>query len=98
MSKFDAKLLSVFAGGILFGTAGLKALASRDAKKLYTNSVAAGLRVKDTVMDTITKVQENVEDIVAEAKEINNDREEIVVEFTEEEVVVETVETEETEA
>lgn len=30
------KNLAVFAGGVLFGSAGLKLLSSRDAKKAYT--------------------------------------------------------------
>ena len=31
-----AKKAGIFAGGVLFGTAGLKVLTSKDAKKLYT--------------------------------------------------------------
>lgn len=34
------------------------------------------LRVKDCLMKTATNVQENAEDILAEAKQINKDREE----------------------
>ncbi len=64
----------LFAGGILFGTAGVKVLASKDAKKFYTCCTAAVLRAKDFVMDTVTSVQENAEDILAEAKQINEDR------------------------
>lgn len=30
---FDVKKLGIFAGGLLFGTAGLKILSSKDAKK-----------------------------------------------------------------
>lgn len=33
--------LGLFAGGVLFGTAGLKILTSRDAKKVYTQTTAA---------------------------------------------------------
>ena len=36
--------LGLFAGGVLFGTAGLKILTSRDAKKVYTQTTAAVLR------------------------------------------------------
>lgn len=74
MSTFDFKKLAIFAGGVLFGTAGIKALSSKDAKKVYTNCTAAALRVKDSVMDTVTTVQENAEDILAEAKQINEER------------------------
>ena len=55
---------------VLFGTAGIKALSSKDAKKLYTNATAAVLRAKECVMDTVTTVQENAEDIYEEAKQI----------------------------
>ena len=36
--------LGLFAGGVLFGTAGLKILSSKDAKKVYTHTTAAALR------------------------------------------------------
>ena len=62
--------LAAFAGGVLFGTAGVKALGSKDAKKAYAHT-AFGLRVKDSVMKAVTEVKENANDILAEAKEIN---------------------------
>lgn len=71
----DWKKIGLFAGGVLFGSAGIKALSSKDAKKVYTHGTAAALRVKDCVMKTATTVQENAEDILAEAKQINQDRE-----------------------
>lgn len=64
----------IFLGGVLFGTAGIKLLSSKDAKKAYTHCTAAALRAKDSVMKTVTKVQENAEDIYAEAKQINLER------------------------
>lgn len=66
----------VFLAGVLFGTAGLKILASRDAKKTYVQAAAAALRARECVLDTVTKVQENAEDILAEAKMLNAQREE----------------------
>ena len=63
--------LAVFAGGILFGTAGLKILGSKDAKKVYTNVLAKGLQAKECVMTAVTQIQENAEDILAEAKAMN---------------------------
>ena len=71
---FKLKKAGIFAGGVLFGTAGVKILASDDAKKVYTNCTAAVLRAKDCVMKTATTVQENAEDILAEAKDINEKR------------------------
>ena len=71
----DWKKVALFAGGTLFGTAGIKILSSKDAKKVYTNCTAAVLRAKDSVMKTVTTVQENAGDIYAEAKAINDERE-----------------------
>lgn len=68
------KKVGLFVGGVLFGTAGVKLLGSKDAKKVYTRATAAALRVKESVMKTATNVQENAEDILAEAKNINEDR------------------------
>ena len=68
------KKIGMFAAGTLFGTAGVKILSSKDEKKLYANCTAAVLRAKESVMDTVTIVQENAEDIYAEAKQINDDR------------------------
>lgn len=41
MDIFKLKKLGLFAGGVLFGTAGVKILGSEDAKKFYVNCVAA---------------------------------------------------------
>ena len=71
----DWKKIAIFAGGVLFGTAGIKILSSRDAKKVYTHCTAATLRAKDCVAKTATTIQENAEDILAEAKQINAERE-----------------------
>ena len=68
------KKIGLFAGGVLFGTAGVKILSSKDAKKVYTECTAAALRAKDCVMKTVTNVQENAEDILAEAQQINEER------------------------
>ena len=87
------KKIGLFAGGVLFGTAGMKVLGSSDAKKCYINCLAAGLRAKDCVMNTATNIQENAEDILAEAKEINRQRaeaENVVFEDESEEAEAET--------
>lgn len=72
--KCELGKLGLFAGGVLFGTAGLKVLSSKDAKKAYTNATAAALRAKDCVMTTFTTVRENAEDILADAKQQNEER------------------------
>ena len=74
LKNADWKKTGIFAAGVAFGTAGIKALSSNDAKKFYTNCTAAVLRAKECVMKTATTVQENAEDILAEAKQINEDR------------------------
>ena len=66
--------LACFAGGTLFGSFGLKLLTSKEAKKAYIHATAAGLRMKDCVMGTVTAVQENAADIVASAKDLNEQR------------------------
>ncbi len=72
--KLDWKKIALFAGGTLFGSAGIKLLSSKDAKKAYTHATAAVLRMKDSVMETVTVVQENCGDILADAKDINEAR------------------------
>ena len=66
--------IGLFAGGALFGSAGIELLTSKDAKKVYTQCTAAVLRMKDQVMKTATSLQENCGDILADAKEINEPR------------------------
>ena len=66
--------LACFAGGALFGSFGIKLLSSKDAKKAYVHATAAGLRMKDSVMETVTTVQENAADILASAKDLKEAR------------------------
>lgn len=90
MKASDAKKIGLFLGGVLFGTAGIKILSSKDAKKAYVQCTAAALRAKDSVMKTVTTVQENAGDVLAEAKQINEDRAaEVVDDFCETEETAE---------
>lgn len=66
--------LACFAGGALFGSFGVKLLSSKDAKKAYVHVTAAGLRAKDCVMTTVDTVQENANDILASAQDLNEER------------------------
>lgn len=68
------KHIGLFAAGVLFGTAGLKILGSKDAKKVYAHTTAAVLRAKDCVMKAAITVREGAEDIYADAKDINAKR------------------------
>ena len=99
LTKINWKKVGLFASGTLFGTAGIKALASDDAKKLYTHCTAAVLRAKETVMNTVTTVQENADDIYEGAKQINEERAEAkaAAEFAEEAEAEEETEEETTE-
>lgn len=63
--------VACFVGGALFGSYGLKLLSTKEAKKAYVQVTAAGLRAKDQVMETVTSLQENAADVLAEAEEIN---------------------------
>lgn len=69
-----ARGLAIFASGVLFGSAGFKVLGSKDARKVYTHTTAAALRCKESVMTSMTTIQEAAEDILADAKEINEAR------------------------
>ncbi len=68
------KKIGMFAAGVLFGTAGLKILGSKDARKVYAHTTAAALRAKDSVMTTVTTLREGAEDVYADAKAINECR------------------------
>ncbi len=84
LRKIDRKKTGIFAAGVLFGTAGIKLLSSKDAKKAYTGCTAAVLRAKECVMKAVTNMQENAEDIYAEAKQINEERAAEGMEFEDE--------------
>lgn len=93
--KLNLKKVGLFAGGVLFGTAGIKILTSKDAKKLYTNATAAVLRAKECVMTVVFNAKENAGDILADAKNINEERikaEEVIEDTSAEEAEEETAE------
>lgn len=95
IKSIDAKKTGIFAAGVLFGTVGIKLLSGKDAKKAYTHCTAAALRAKESVMNTVTAIQENAEDIYAEAQQINEKRAEQEAEFEDMSEVAEGEETEE---
>ena len=68
------KKIGMFAAGVLFGTAGLKVLGSKDACKVYAHTTAAALRAKGSVMTTVTALREGAGDVYADAKAINERR------------------------
>ena len=74
MKASDAKKIGLLLGGLLFGTAGIKSLSSKDAKKAYVQCTAAALRAKDSVMKGVAAGQEDAGDGLTEAKQISEDR------------------------
>lgn len=84
LKKIDAKKTGIFAAGVLFGTAGIKILSGKDAKKVYTKCTAAVLRAKECVMKTVSNIQENAEDIYAGAQQMNEERAAEETEFADE--------------
>ena len=62
------------AGGFLIGTAGVKILSSKEAKKVYAHTTAAVIRAKDCVMTKATEIREGCGDILADARDINEKR------------------------
>ena len=77
--------VALFVGGTLFGSAGFKLLASKDARKVYTHVTAAALRCKDQIMQDVETVQECCSDILADAKALNEARAEEAPAFIEDE-------------
>lgn len=65
--------VALFAGGTLFGSAGFDMLSSDTAKKGYTHVIAATLRAKDAVMTNAANTKETWNDMVSDAKEINEE-------------------------
>ena len=74
MMNGTCKKIALFVGGVVFGTAGLKILGSKDAKNVYSQSTAAVLRAKDCIMTTASNIRESGNDILESAREINAER------------------------
>lgn len=64
----------IFVAGMLFATKGIEALKSKTAHKVYVQTTAAALRGRDQVMDQVTVIREECEDIYAEAVALNEEK------------------------
>ncbi len=64
----------LFLTGLALGPVAFTVLTSKDARNFYTDVIAAALRAKEYTMDAVNVAQEYVEDMVAEAKIINEIR------------------------
>ncbi len=60
--------------GFLAGTLGIKALKSAPAHKAYVAAVSAGLRAKNEYQKVVEEAKAQVDDIVAEATYINEQK------------------------
>ena len=60
----------ILAAGVVIGTAGLKLLTSKEAKKAYVHMAAAGLEVRDYLCDMSGAFRAKVNDIYRKAKEL----------------------------
>lgn len=65
-----AHKLKPFVGGLFVGSVGLKALTSKDAKKIYSNVIAKGYEVRDYIESTVDDVKQQSDDVLADAKTI----------------------------
>lgn len=68
------KNAALFVGGVVFGSLGFKFLGSKEARKVYVHTAAAAIRAKDSVMTDVTRVREGCGDIVADAKQLNEQK------------------------
>ena len=84
LGKF-AKKSGVFAGGVLFGSLGLKLLASKEAKHVYAKAVATSYKLKDGIDATVSTVKQHADDVLEEAKYLYSEEKnaQLVVETSE---------------
>lgn len=61
----------LFIGGAVVGSAGSKLLKSESARNFAVNALAKGYQIKDVVMEQVSNIRQEAEDICAEAKDKN---------------------------
>lgn len=66
---------SLFIGGTLFGSIGLKILSSKEAKNIYAHTLAKSFKVKDEIDSSFSSFKQNVDDVYENAKDIYNQEE-----------------------
>ena len=71
------KNIALLAGGFLIGTAGVKILGSKEARKVYAHTTAAVIRAKDCIMTKADEIREGCGDILADARDINEKRDKV---------------------
>ncbi|MDR5587234.1 MULTISPECIES: DUF6110 family protein [Clostridium] len=60
--------LMIFAGGVVAGTLGLKALKSKTAKKIYVSTLANGMKLQQDAQNLFETMKEDAQDICYEAR------------------------------
>ena len=82
ITKVNWKKVGIFASGVLLEQLESKRFQARMLRTCTQIVQQAVLRAKDCVMKTATNIQENAEDIYAEAKNINEERAAEMEEFS----------------
>ena len=59
----------LFAGGVLLGTLGLKAIKSTAARKFYVSTLANGMKLQKDAQHMFESMKEEAEDLCYEARE-----------------------------
>lgn len=60
--------LALFIGGAVVGAVGLTVAKTPKAREVAVKGLAQGFMVKDTVMEEVTNIREDAEELVLEAK------------------------------
>lgn len=66
---------SLFMGGLLFGTAGLRLLSSKEAKNIYAHTLAKSFKIKDEIDASVSTIKQHADDVYENAKDIYNQEE-----------------------
>ena len=77
MNTFSDNLekFCIFATGVVFGTAGIKLLSTKEAKKVYTHLTAAGIRAGKYLDGQAKAIEKTDKEIYADAQALNAERE-----------------------
>ncbi|WP_249028702.1 DUF6110 family protein [Tannockella kyphosi] len=65
---FKEEKVALFLGGVVAGIAGLQVAKTKKARELTVQGIAQGIILKDTVMEEVTNLREEAEEICNEAK------------------------------
>lgn len=69
---FGMKRIGILAAGFVLGGAAYAALSSETGRRVCISLVNKGIKLKETVAYSLESMRENVDDIIAEAKEMDS--------------------------